>query len=160
MDAQTFKPSSQQQAVGDWVLNGKGSLELVARAGCGKTSTLLMVSKTIYNRNLGEIAIMAYNKAIANEVKEKTQEAGLTDWKKIQVGTVHSFGFSAWRKSAAPNLKVDDQKVYNLIDAHVQKDAHRCVYRDCGPTIYQAVGLAKQRAFGFLCEIEDRSQWF
>lgn len=159
MNAPAFIPSAQQSAVSDWVLNGKGSLELVARAGCGKTSTLLMVSKTIYERNLGEIAIMAYNKAIADEVKAKTQSAGLTDWKKIQVGTVHSFGFGAWRKSA-PNVTVDDKKVFNLIEKHVNKDAHRCVYRDCAATIYQAVGLAKQRAFGFLCEIEDRAQWF
>ena len=83
MNAPAFIPSAQQTAVNDWVVNGSGSLELVARAGCGKTSTLMMVSKTIYDKRMGEIAIMAYNKAIADEVKAKTQAAGLTEWKRI-----------------------------------------------------------------------------
>ena len=67
----SFKPSIQQQAVLDWVLKSQSSLKLTARAGTGKTSTLLMVVDTIIKNNLGDCAIMAYNKSIAVEIQER-----------------------------------------------------------------------------------------
>ncbi len=44
--------SKQQTDVLDWASNSKGSLNLIARAGCGKTTTLarsiFMVSRVSY----------------------------------------------------------------------------------------------------------------
>ena len=105
--------SDQQLAVIRWVYEDKGSLELKARAGCGKTFTLMKVVKAIVDGQLGDVALMAYNKKIADEIKGKL-EAAKYDWRTAQAGTVHSFGFSAWRK-VAPNVKVDDSKLDQII---------------------------------------------
>lgn len=152
-----MKLSPQQQAVVNWVSNDKGSLELVARAGCGKTSTLMEVIKTIAASKLGDVAVMAYNKAIANELKAKLDKLGI-DWKVAQAGTVHSFGFGAWRK-VAPNVQIDDKKVQNLVASLVDTYSNHDVYRDCGSTVSKLVSLAKQRALGHLVPIENTAEW-
>ena len=77
-----FEPSIQQKAVLGWTIEDKGSLELVARAGCGKTSMLMLVVDTIVQNKLGDVALMAYNKPIATEMKNRLQEKGY-DWKLV-----------------------------------------------------------------------------
>ena len=101
--------SEQQQAVIDWAVNGTGSLNLEARAGCGKTFTLLQLVKHMK----GQGFIGAYNKAIADEIKGKLQKAGI-DWKVCEAGTMHSIGFRAWKKVASPGLVVEADKVANI----------------------------------------------
>lgn len=147
----------QQTAVVDWVVNDAGSLELVARAGCGKTFTLLEVVKEIAKRGLGELIIMAYNKSIGDELKAKLERLGI-DWKKAQAGTVHSFGYSAWRK-VAPGCRIEGDKVFKIIEA-VFNDTGNLEYLDQRSTINKAVSLAKQRAFGHLIQIDDDAAWY
>lgn len=111
----------QQQAVVDWVVDENGSLELVARAGCGKTFTLIEVVKTIVQLNLGDVALMAFNKTIAEELKAKLARLGF-DWKQAEANTVHSFGFRAWRK-IAPGVQLNDDKVRSILEvAFAQSD--------------------------------------
>lgn len=103
---QTIKdPTPQQLNVFNWITNSRGSLELVARAGCGKTTTLMGAIEIIYQQKLGDVAIMAYNKAIAEELKQRLVKMEI-DWKLVTAGTVHSFGFSTWRQ-VVKNVKVD-----------------------------------------------------
>jgi len=149
--------SVQQQAVIDWVTGGKGSLELVARAGCGKTFTLMAAIDAIAEHKLGDVALMAYNKSIATELKNRLV-AKKIDWKVAQAGTVHSFGFAAWRK-VAPKVEVDENKSYTIIDSMVDKAAHKCVYRDAAPLIAKVVAHAKGRAFGHLINQCSREAW-
>lgn len=151
-----FKLSPQQLAVGAWVLEDTGSLELVARAGCGKTSTLMVVIDIIVKNKLGDVAVMAYNKSIATEIKTKLEAANY-DWKVAQAGTVHSFGFSAWRK-VAPNVKVDGKKVLDIIEDLGMTRDHP-IWKECAGAIAKLVGYAKQRAIGHLCPIEDMTAW-
>lgn len=152
-----FKLSPQQAAVIAWVLQETGSLELVARAGCGKTSTLMAVVDAIATNNLGDVALMAYNKSIAEELKAKLEAAGY-DWKVAQAGTVHSFGYSAWRK-VAPGAKVNGKKIYEIIEAQKYSE-NAPVYISCGSAIAKLVGYAKQRAIGHLSPIDDINAWF
>lgn len=151
-----FKLSPQQMAVDSWVTGSTGSLELVARAGCGKTSTLMVVISTIIQNRLGDVAVMAYNKSIATEIKVKLEKAGY-DWRVAQAGTVHSFGFSAWRK-IAPDVVVNGKKVLEIVDAHKQTEDW-VVYTECGNAITKLVGYAKQRAVGHLSSINDINVW-
>lgn len=151
-----FKLSAQQLAVGAWVLEDTGSLELVARAGCGKTSTLMVVIDIIVKNKLGDVAVMAYNKSIATEIKGKLETAGY-DWKVAQAGTVHSFGYGAWRK-VAPDAKVDGKKVMNIVeDLGMQRD--HPIWKECAGAIVKLVGYAKQRAVGHLVPIENMDAW-
>lgn len=149
--------TEQQQAVIDWVVNGTGSLELLARAGCGKTFTLMKVVDAIVKNGLGAAAIMAYNKKIADELKFKL-EAAKYDWKVAQAGTVHSFGYAAWRK-IAPAVKIDNKKVDQII---VEKSygTGGAFFIENASAIGKLVSLGKQRAIGYLCRIDDLNEWY
>lgn len=141
--------SPQQQAFLNWAVNGTGSCVLEAVAGAGKTTVLLEAGK----RMPGEVIYMAYNKDVADETKAKLIKMGV-DWRKMQAGTVHSFGFGAIRK-AVPNVKVDGNKVRNLFDTNVPVE-HQARQGE----VLQLISLAKQSAFGTAGpSIEDTSAW-
>jgi DNA helicase-2/ATP-dependent DNA helicase PcrA len=149
--------SEQQLEVIKWVYEGKGSLELLARAGCGKTFTLMKVVDAIVSAKLGDVAIMAYNKKIADEIKVKLEGAKY-DWRVAQAGTVHSFGFQAWRK-VAPHVQIDDKKVRNIVRDELVRYPDAMILTVAGDAIAKMVSLAKQRAFGHLVDIGDSSAW-
>ncbi len=149
--------SDQQLEVIKWVLEGRGSLELRARAGCGKTFTLMKVVKAIVANKMGDVALMAYNKKIADEIKVKLEQAGY-DWRVAQAGTVHSFGFGAWRK-VAPHVQIDDKKVRNIVRDEQVRYPDAYILQSAGDAIVKMVSLAKQRAFGHLVDVGDTAAW-
>jgi superfamily I DNA/RNA helicase len=148
--------TEQQQDVIRWVLEGKGSLELLARAGCGKTYSLMKVVDAIVSAKLGDVALMAYNKKIADELKAKLEAAGY-DWRTAQAGTVHSFGFSAWRK-VAPRVQINDKKLFEIISQESYRQ-NGAAYVTCANAIQKLCSLAKQRGIGHLGRIEDTNEW-
>lgn len=124
--------SPQQTAFIDAASRGRGSIVLRSVAGSGKTTTLLgAVCKMA-----GNVAIMAYNKKIAEEIKGKLVDLGL-DWKKAQAGTVHSFGMTVLRKFLG-NVIVDENKVYGIINEMFPDYKY-------ATTVVKLVSLAKQR---------------
>lgn len=155
------QPSPQQAAVIRWITEGRGSLNLVARAGCGKSTTLMMAVQEIVARGLSGsgVAVMAFNKAIAEEFKGRLTDAGITDWKQARAGTVHSFGYAAWRR-IAPAAKIDEKKVRKIIDAFAATNALDGFYGRNAGSIAKLVSLGKQTAFGFGPAITDRTAWF
>jgi DNA helicase II / ATP-dependent DNA helicase PcrA len=143
--------SEQQAAFIEWARERDGSCVLEAVAGAGKTTTLLAAAEEMD----GQVAIMAFNKKIAEEIKGKLQAKDVS-WQKVQSGTVHSFGFKAYRK-AYPNVQVREHKVISIIEEQV-KEGH-----DLHPYLSQIVrlvSLGKQRALGVLGLIEDESKWY
>lgn len=172
---QTYAPSVQQQAVIDWGLCGYGHLNLVARAGCGKTSTLLSLTAALTEqaRQQGRqisIFIGAYNKAISTEIKAKLEAAGhgWTDGANgrrvppmAEAGTIHSVGFGVWtRLHPECRNNVDEKKCMKILDElciNPQKSDLIQPYRE---VILKLVSWAKQRAFGVLCAIDDHKQWY
>lgn len=162
--AMTVVLSAQQQATLGWVRKKKGSLNLVARAGTGKTFTIVNgIIRTIYDEQpRASVAVMAYNKSAGDELGLKLTEAGLTNWKQVQSGTVHSFGFKFFRK-LAPKVRVDGKKVFGIIDVIIAAhpggaDDHALSH--IGKAVAKAVSLAKQNAFGFLHQIDDQGAWY
>lgn len=173
--------SSQQQAVLDFALKGTGNLNLVARAGCGKTSTLLsLVEALIKALPRVSIFIGAYNRAIANEIVSKLAALGVEDWKKdgngcwvipkAQANTMHGAGFAAWKKVAPETKKpgaVDEKKLTKIVAEYLKtREAELALNPALAALIevrsrvaIKAVSLAKQRAFGVLVPIQDRKAW-
>lgn len=151
------KFSPQQQAFIHWAEKGHGSGILKSVAGSGKTTTIIAAVK----RMPGQSAILAFNKSIAKEIKEKLEKEGI-DWQKAQAGTVHSFGFSAYRK-AYPRVKVDDDKVQKIIDQYQEEaeseQSKEFWHRHAGK-IKALVGHAKNRALGVIGSIDDDKLWF
>lgn len=156
-----FTLSAQQQAVLDWSDKDQGSLILVARAGCGKSSTLLALVRHLVAKNdRTSIFIGAYNKAIATELAGKLEKSGI-QWRQAQSSTIHGAGYSAWRKIAPDACNnVDDHKLAKLLAEELKTDEQKDRVEPYREMILKAVSLAKQRAFGVLCQIDDASKWF
>ncbi len=142
-----MKATEQQQAFLDELRTGEGHLALVARAGCGKTSTILMgVDEYARSRPGSEVLVCAYNKAIADEVKEKLERAGHTNWRAVQAATLHSLGFGLLKFVFKPTI--DDKKVRNLVRA---SNLPAC--REYGAQVVDLVRYAKQAGVGFFPDL-------
>jgi len=159
-----LKLSEQQRAVLDWADNDQGSLILLARAGCGKSSTLLaLVEHLVAQDPKVSIFVGAYNRAIANEFSSRLQGAGIA-WTQAQANTMHGAGLAAWKRVAPEACRnVDGNKLRNIVDLWAlngsPEDAAKLEpYRDA---ILKAVSMAKQHALGVLgdIDIEDAFQW-
>ncbi len=116
----------------DWADTSTGSLNLIARAGCGKTYTIIELSKRIK----GRVFLGAFNKAIAMELQSRIgQRPGVT------AGTMHSLGLSIFR-GIKSKFKVEGGKLRSLVHPHWSFD------RKCQSICGQAVAYAKQSGLG------------
>lgn len=150
-----MNPTAQQQDFLTALTTTSAHLALVARAGCGKTSTILMgVDALVAAFPFLEILVCAFNKAIADEVAAKLKANGHTDWRKVQAATLHSLGFGLVKWLFKPT--VNDHKVRDII--RTQNDP---IYEQYGAQIATLVRLAKQAGVGFFPDqpIGDVSVW-
>ncbi len=139
-------PTTQQQAFIDALVTTTSNLALVARAGCGKTSTIMLgVAAYTVAFPEHEILVCAFNKPIADEVAGKLKAAGY-DWRKAQAATVHSMGFGLVKFIFKP--QVNDKKVRLLIQARNEP-----MYQQYGQQIEQLVHLAKGAGVGFFNDV-------
>jgi superfamily I DNA/RNA helicase len=145
-------PTAQQAAFLTALSTGRGHLALVARAGSGKTSTILLgVAQEIKQRPRNEQLICAFNKAIAKEVGEKLKAAG-HDWRAVQAKTAHALGFGLLRQVFEP--EVEEKKVARLVEDRAAGDnAEHSVWRQYPSQIVDLVGYAKQAGFGFFPDL-------
>jgi hypothetical protein len=138
--------SPQQENIFKWGTEDRGSAIVQAVAGAGKTTTLI----EFVMRVAGRIVIMAFNKAIAVEIQAKLDERG-ADKSRVEAGTVHSFGWQAWRKANA-GCKIDNSKIFNLNNSmHVPFE-----YRSF---VMKSVGLARQWGIGLFSAFDDAKEW-
>lgn len=168
-----MQATPQQTAFIVALLTTTANLALLARAGCGKTSTILLgVDAYAKEFPSHEAYVCAFNKAIADEVQVKLEDMGYGIWAKgspapkVQAGTIHKMGFSLVR-FVYKGVQVDGNKVYKLIDAAAEAatraDRHEeaGLYAQYGSTINQLVGLAKGEGVGYFDDqpIADPATW-
>ena len=109
-----FAPTAQQADFLTALTSTSGHLALVARAGCGKTSTILMgVDALAAKYPRAEQLVCAFNKSIADEVGEKLKAAGHTDWRTVQACTLHSLGFGLLKFMFKPTI--EEKKIRNIV---------------------------------------------
>jgi len=142
-----MEPSAQQAAIYQWVKKGEGSAIFEARAGTGKTTTLVDSTKLMK----GNVAFMAYNKKIAEEIKFK-----IGGKPGIDCGTFHSFGMKGWRKIST-KFEVDERKVQTIIE-------EKSIPRLYSFFVKKSVSLAKQWGIGIdngpgSWDIDDFQGW-
>lgn len=141
------------------LLNTKDHIALVARAGCGKTTTILeAVDDYVVRFPSHEITICAFGKAIQREIEGKLQTRGHTNWKTVQASTTHSMGWSLVRFAfRLSKNNISDNKVRDLIRAQ-----NADVYREYGNQIRDLVHLAKTEGFGFFGDVQvnDVHAWY
>jgi DNA helicase-2/ATP-dependent DNA helicase PcrA len=87
--ALAFPPSPHQQAVIDFVLNGRGHGVVEAVAGSGKSTLLRMVAERLQSNGIA----VCFNKHAAEALQSKLKHT------KIRAATVHSLGLAAVRKA-------------------------------------------------------------
>lgn len=164
-------------------------MNLVARAGTGKSSTILMTIQALLGagqlrpyrartpERAGQVSIGAfigaYNRPIANELSAKLTDLGIT-FDICEASTWHSIGKRAWKKvapKACSDAGIDENKVSKLFDTlfpskyvpasfglpETRTPAYEAPYKSC---VLRAVSLAKQRAFGVLCAVDDMAAWY
>lgn len=82
-----FEPSSYQTKIFDCVVHGSGNVVIKARAGSGKTATIIACMKLIQSKK--KCIFLAFNKSVKEEIEGK-----LTGYPNCTVKTVHGLGFS------------------------------------------------------------------
>ncbi len=119
-----------QRAIFADVAEGDGHTVVQARAGSGKTSTIVEAFKHV---PAGLTVLMvAFNKRIAEELQSRAP-AGVT------VSTLHSYGFQAVR-SAFGSVRMDNRKADRLIAERCGETKENFEYRR---NLAKAVSLAK-----------------
>jgi DNA helicase-2/ATP-dependent DNA helicase PcrA len=153
-----IKLTEQQQDFVAKLLTSASNIALVARAGCGKTSTILAsLAQYVAKFPRHEVLIVAYGKAIEREIAEKLKPMDY-DWRTVGVSTSHALGWGLVKfffklgKDA-----VDDNKVRKIVD--LMNDAFYSEFRGI---ICQLVHLAKTEGFGFFddVQIDDAHAWY
>lgn len=104
--------SALQQAVFAEIENGNGNLQVDAKAGSGKTATLVECTFRIPNNKT--ILCCAFNNSIQQELEARVKDGCITK-------TMHSIGFAALRY-AYKNVFLDDQKLSKHILQIVGED--------------------------------------
>jgi DNA helicase-2/ATP-dependent DNA helicase PcrA len=94
----------QQQAALDHCLTPGPSLNLIARAGCGKSYTLIAIASAVQ----GRVFCGAFNRSIADELKAK-----LPTRPGLDANTLHGAGLGAWRKFTR-KVEVDGRKIQTI----------------------------------------------
>lgn len=96
--------SPQQAAIFDWFQNGSGNLVVRARAGTGKTTTIL---EGINRAPDASILLAAFNKRIAEELVSKLSNP------RAEAKTLHAAGFGIVRRYWE-NVRVDEKRDADL----------------------------------------------
>ena len=109
-----MKLTPQQTAFIDAVTAQERNIALIARAGSGKTSTILAAVDALRaSSSTLTIEVCAYNKAIETEITNKLKRRGHADWKLTGAHTAHALGWGLVR-FAFRNPKIEKNKVRDL----------------------------------------------
>lgn len=142
-----MQDTPQQIAFLDALVNTTNNLALVARAGSGKTTTILRgVDEYAKRFPRAEMLVCVYNKAIADEVGEKLKKRGHTDWRTVQASTLHGMGFGLVKYVFNP--KVDENKVRVLMEKQNEP-----IFVQYMAQIASLVSYAKGAGFGFFNDL-------
>jgi len=114
-----YNPSAQQVSIGNWFSSGKGNLTVRARAGTGKTTTIIECIKGAPEK---KILLAAFNKEIAEELKSRVTDP------RVKAQTLHSLGnwfvFKNWGKTTIDDkrgLRIAEKAIGIKVDATVIK---------------------------------------
>jgi len=134
--------SVYQEAVFADVREGTGHTVVRARAGSGKTTTIVEAFKHV-PAGLS-VLMVAFNKSIATELQSRAPNG-------VTVSTLHSYGFAAVR-SAFGSVRLDDRKVDALVRARCGEARETFEYRKI---LGRAVSLGKGTLAESMADIGD-----
>ena len=111
-------PSPEQKKIFQWFKSGCGNLVVRARAGTGKTTTIL---EGVELASEPRILLAAFNKSIAVELQSRIKS------ERVQAKTLHGLGYAFVRRMwGAVSLDTDGQRALDLARAVCEpKTSHR-----------------------------------
>lgn len=126
-------PTPEQEAIIQATKGSKTSLMISAGAGCGKTSTLVMMA-----RHSGPIPAMAvaFNKKIALELGKRFPQNFATK-------TLNGLGHMAWMRAIGKVPKLDERKLGKIV-TEIMKQANYKGHEDSWEAIRSLVTAAMQ----------------
>ena len=95
-----FTPSIYQNKIFDFIKKGVGNAVINAKAGSGKTTTLVEAMKLIPSKE--KVLFVAFNKAIEQELSQR-----LVGYDNVDIRTYHGLGFALLRNNLGKNNKVN-----------------------------------------------------
>lgn len=101
-----FKPTEEQKKIFKYIDKRKDDLLIEARAGAGKTSTIVAATSLLPKD--ADIIFLAFNKHIQEELKERLPE-------NVRCYTMHGVGRGAIHRKY-PSIKFDEFKVDGIIN--------------------------------------------
>jgi hypothetical protein len=135
-----FKPSIYQQKIFDWIQNGKGNGVIDAKAGSGKTATIVKALEIIPRNK--SVIFLAFNTSARDELNERVPQWAV-DQKAVR--TLNSLGFAAWARQMGGygQLRVDGSKTATIIrnTLEFEDQPYRHIVKDLVSKAKQA-GLA------------------
>jgi DNA helicase-2/ATP-dependent DNA helicase PcrA len=138
-----------QLAVFDDFARGQGHTVVIARAGSGKTSTL--IAGLDYLPAWGTVLLTAFNKGIELELKARAPSH-------VRVRTLHGLGFSALRQHFGREVDIDEDKgrriAYQVLNDFVNQSRMRLDIGESAPMLRQLASLAKNCLVRDLSDIE------
>jgi superfamily I DNA/RNA helicase len=107
----SFTPSTYQQKIFDFIKNENGNLLINAKAGSGKTTSIIESLKYIDTENL-DVLFLAFNKSIKKEIDNRVKKNGLN----VTVNTCHGYGYSLIMNHFDHTVGLDNNKYRNLLN--------------------------------------------
>lgn len=133
--------SSYQTAVFDDVARGEGHTVVRARAGSGKTTTI--VESMRHLPPFSPALMVAFNKSIATELKRRAPAD-------VDVKTVHGHGYAALRK-AVRGVSLNDEGRFDQVAAPMLNDR----FRQSRAAMKRLISLAKNTLASTIEDLDD-----
>lgn len=109
-----YEPSEYQNKIFDFVVHGHGNGVIKARAGSGKTHTIITCMKLIPPKK--QCLFLAFNKSVKDEIIKKLD--GRTN---CTVKTVHGLGYSIMSKYLKSEFQLDDYKYSTYLRNNIKE---------------------------------------
>ena len=117
-----FEPSIYQTKIFDCVVHGSGNAVIKARAGSGKTATIIACMKLVQSKK--KCIFLAFNKSVKEEIEGK-----LAGYPNCTVKTVHGLGYSMLCGHMDEQPVVDEFK-YNTYLRHNINELSTAILKD------------------------------
>lgn len=143
----------EQEAILGSAVSTKDNIMIRALAGCGKTTTLRMIERTIPSK---PILFLAFNKRIVSEIEYKSHTSPDSDRRMSSTTTVRTFnslGHRIWAQTQkSKNLSLNAKKVPDILRGIIADEIKKKEQRDAIWEVFwdvvAGVGLAK--ALGYI----------
>lgn len=109
-----YKPSTYQEKIFDFVVHGHGNGVIKARAGSGKTKTMITCMKLLPATKT--CLFLAFNKSVKEEISNH-----LKDYANCTVKTVHGLGYSIMSTHLNNDFDIDEYKYHKYLRNNIKE---------------------------------------